>query len=75
MTDYINILKKGAIFIFKGVTMENIIYNGVSGVFISNDEFNYIKETITANRELMQSLIKEIAKGNPNIYNSLSDLD
>lgn len=44
--------------------MEKVIYNGVNGVFISDDEFNYIKETIKDNRELMQKLIKEIAKEN-----------
>lgn len=44
--------------------MEKVIYNGVNGVFISDVEFNHIKETIKDNRELMQKLIKEIAKEN-----------
>lgn len=55
--------------------MEKTIYKGVKGVFIPCDEFNYIRETIKHNGELLQGLIKEIAKENPNIYNSLQDLD
>ena len=54
--------------------MEKTIYKGVEGVFIPIDEFNYIRETIKHNRELLQRLAKEIAKENPNIYDDLLNL-
>lgn len=41
--------------------MENINYNGVDGVFIPNNEMDYIKNTIKINRVLMEQLLKEIA--------------
>lgn len=45
--------------------MEKTIYKGVYGVFIPIDELEYIRETIKANRLLMESLINELAKDNP----------
>ena len=41
--------------------MENINYNGVDGVFIPNNEMDYINNTIKINRVLMEQLLKEIA--------------
>ena len=54
--------------------MENINYNGVDGVFIPNKEFEYIKQAIKNNRVLLESLIKDLAKTNPNLYDYLLSL-
>lgn len=54
--------------------MENINYNGVDGVFIPNKEFEYIKQAIKNNKVLLESLIKDLAKTNPNLYDYLLSL-
>lgn len=56
------------------IFMENINYKGVNGVFIPNNEFEYIKRTISENNFLMQKLIKEYAKENPDITRCLINL-
>lgn len=55
--------------------MEKAIYKGVQGVFIPCDEFNYIRQTIKNNKELLQGLAKELTKDNPNVYDYLLNLD
>lgn len=54
--------------------MEDINYNGVDGVFIPNDEFDYIKKTIKTNSILLNSLILELSKDNPNVFDYLLNL-
>lgn len=51
--------------------MEHINYNGVDGVFIPNNEFEYIKSTVKANKLLLTGLIEELAKDNPNTFGYL----
>lgn len=53
--------------------MENIIYNGVDGVFIPNDEFYFIKETVKTNSDLIKQLINDLAKENPNAFKIFSE--
>lgn len=42
--------------------MEKVNYNGVKGVFIPCNEFEYIRETIKNNNLLLESLVKELEK-------------
>ena len=53
--------------------METITHNGIEGVFIPNNEFEYIKETIKTNGELLEMIIKEVASNNPNTPISAMD--
>lgn len=54
--------------------MENINYNGVDGVFIPNNEFDYIKQTVKTNSELLNQILTELAKNNPNSFDYLLNL-
>lgn len=42
--------------------MEKVNYNGVKGVFIPCNEFEYIREAIKNNNLLLESLVNELEK-------------
>ena len=51
--------------------MENIIYNNVEGVFIPANEFEYIQTTVKTNTLLLNKILSELAKENPNSFDFL----
>ena len=51
--------------------MENIIYNNVEGVFIPAKEFEYIQTTVKTNTLLLNKILSELAKENPNDFDFL----
>jgi len=52
--------------------VEPINYNGVDGVFIPANEFEYMKTTIKKNGELLNQLLNKFSEENPtDLFNIL----
>ena len=55
--------------------MNNVNIDGVDGVFIPNDEFNYIKGVIKNNNLLLVALLEAVPKSDDNIFDYFLNLD
>lgn len=54
--------------------MEKITYNGVDGIFIPMNEYEYIKESINNCNLLLKGLINENIEKNQNTFDYLLNL-